>query len=67
MASLLLKELLEVEKTIDRINLKLEKAMATAQNFKDLLDAIDVETDRLAVKVLAGVEGSLDGYRRRPG
>lgn len=41
----------DFEDMIDRIHLKLEKTMATLQNFKDLLAAIDAETDRLAKKI----------------
>lgn len=37
--------------TLTEIHTKLEAIMATAQNFRDLLTAINVETDRLAVKI----------------
>ncbi len=41
----------EIEDRIDRIQFKLEAALATAQQFTDVLKAIDTETTRIATKV----------------
>ncbi len=41
----------ENEATVDRINQKQEQMMATAQQFKDAFDAIDLETTRIATRV----------------
>lgn len=47
----LLKTLTLIESVLDRIQQKLEKSMATLQNFKDLLGAVDVETTRIGTRV----------------
>jgi hypothetical protein len=47
----MLKELLEIEATIDRITTKLENAMAKATDFKTLVDEINTETDKIAAKI----------------
>jgi len=47
----LIKQLLLTEKVLDRIQQKMEQAMATLQNFKDLLAAVDAETNRLAARI----------------
>lgn len=47
----LLKFLVEIDERLDQIQQKLETAMATLQSFKDLLAAVDVETNRIAAKI----------------
>ena len=47
----MLRTLLDIESALDRIQQKASIAMATLQNFKDLLAAINVETNRLAAKI----------------
>ncbi len=49
----ILHSLLQIESSLDRIQQKLETTMATLQNFKDLLAAVDVETNRIAAKIAA--------------
>lgn len=43
--------LLKIESAVDRINQKWEGLMAKAQDFKALVDEINVETDRVAAKI----------------
>lgn len=45
------KNLLAIEAMLDRINPKLEQAMATAEQFQTLLAEIDAETTRIATKI----------------
>jgi predicted Ser/Thr protein kinase len=47
----LLKTLIHIETVLDRIQQKVENTMATLQNFKDLLAAVDAETNRIAAKI----------------
>jgi len=47
----LLKTLKQIESALDRIQQKADKAMATLQSFKDLLTAVDAETNRIAAKI----------------
>lgn len=47
----LLKTLRQIESALDRIQQKTEQAMASLQSFKDLLAAVDVETNRIAAKI----------------
>lgn len=77
----LLSYLHEVEQVTDRILMKWEKIMATAQDFKTLVSEINTETDRVAAKIqeimdkvsssgLSGAEeaeilGDLTGVRDR--
>jgi len=49
----LLITLFQIVKVLDQIQQKLEETMATLQNFKDLLAAVDVETNRIADKIAA--------------
>ena len=56
----LLETLLTIETTLDRIQQKMETTMATLQNFKDLLAAVDTETNRIAAKIQSLVD-SLGG------
>ena len=54
--------LVRTEAVLDRIQQKLEKAMATLQNFQDMAKAVDAETTRLANKIQALVgELAADG------
>ncbi len=48
---MILSYLRSVSRELDNIQTKLENTMATLQNFKDLLDAIDTETTRIAAKI----------------
>ncbi len=48
---MLLKQLLKIESALDRINEKLGGTMAKLQDFKDLLGAVNTETDRIAAKL----------------
>lgn len=44
------RSLSNAEESVNRINQRLETTMATLQNFKDLLAAVNTETDRIAAK-----------------
>lgn len=48
--------LIEIETTLDRIQQKMETMMPTLQNFKDLLAAVDAETNRIAAKIQSLVD-----------
>lgn len=48
---MLLRQLREAERVVDRIDQKVTRLMATLQNFKDLFAGIGTETDRIAVKI----------------
>jgi len=52
----LLKQLKQVNTVLDHIQQKMETMMATLQNFKDLLAAVDAETNRIAAKIQALVD-----------
>lgn len=51
-----LNSLLRIETALDRIQQKLETAMATLTSFKDLLAAVDAETNRIAAKIQSLVD-----------
>lgn len=47
----MIKVLKRIETALDRIQQKLEGTLATLQNFKDLLAAVDAETTRIGDKI----------------
>lgn len=57
----LLKQLLLTDKVLDHIQQKMETIMASLQNFKDLLAAVDAETNRIAAKIQSLVDGLSGG------
>lgn len=56
-----IRQLLLAEQVLDLIQQKMETIMATAQNFKDLVVAINAETDRLAAKIQAFIDAENAG------
>lgn len=57
----LLKQLVLTDKVLDHIQQKMETIMASLQNFKDLLAAVDAETNRIAAKIQSLVDGLSGG------